>query len=53
MELDETELDETNLPEIEDMISVCADLVTVDGESNIIRLVHYTTQEFFERTWKK
>jgi hypothetical protein len=53
VELDETELDEINLPEIEDMISVCAGLVTVDGESNIIRLVHYITQEFFERTWKE
>ena len=42
-------LDEENLPEIEDIISVCAGLVTVDQESNIIRLVHYTTQEYFER----
>ena len=32
------------------MVSVCAGLVTVDEESDIIRLVHYTTQEFFERT---
>ena len=43
-------LDEENLPEIEDMVSVCAGLVTIDEESNIIRLVHYTTQEYFERT---
>lgn len=28
-------------------MSVCAGLVTVDGESNIVRLVHYTTQEYF------
>jgi ankyrin repeat protein len=46
----ESELDEDNLPEIEDMVSVCAGLVTVDEESNIIRLIHYTTQEYFERT---
>jgi hypothetical protein len=32
------------------MVYVCAGLVTVDEESNIIRLVHYTTQECFERT---
>ena len=32
------------------MVSVCAGLVTVDEDSNIIRLVHYTTQEYFERT---
>jgi hypothetical protein len=28
---------------------VCAGLVAVDKESSIIRLVHYTTQEYFER----
>jgi len=32
------------------MVSVCAGLVTVDKESGIIRLAHYTTQEYFERT---
>jgi ankyrin repeat protein len=50
VEVGECELDEENLPEIEDIVSVCAGLATVDEESNIIRLVHYTTQEFFERT---
>jgi len=47
VEIDEPELDEDNLPEIDDMVSVCAGLVTVDEKSNIIRLVHYTTQEIF------
>jgi hypothetical protein len=51
VEIGESELDEENLPEIEDMVSVCAGLVTVDEESDVIRLVHYTTQEYFERTW--
>jgi hypothetical protein len=51
VEIGESELDEENLPEVEDIISVCAGLVTVDEQSNIIRLVHYTTQEYFERTW--
>ena len=46
------ELDDDNLPEIQDMISVCAGLVTVNEENGIIRLVHYTTQEYFERTQK-
>lgn len=32
------------------MVSACAGLVTSDEESRIIRLVHYTTQEYFERT---
>ena len=49
VEMDESELDEENLPEIEHMVSVCAGLVTVDEESHVIRLVHYTTQEYFER----
>ena len=44
----ERQLNEDNIPDIEDIISVCAGLVTVDEESNVIRLVHYTTQEYFE-----
>jgi ankyrin repeat protein len=50
VEVSESQLDEANIPEIEDMISVCAGLVTIDEESGIIRLVHYTTQEYFDRT---
>jgi hypothetical protein len=46
----DSKLDEDNLVRIERMVSVCAGLVTVDEESGIIRLVHYTTQEYFERT---
>jgi len=51
VEISEPKLDEDNLSEIEVMVSVCAGLVTVDEESNIVRLVHYTTQEYFERSW--
>jgi hypothetical protein len=51
VELDTSELDEENLPETGDIVSVCAGLVTVDEESDIIRLIHHTTQEYFERTW--
>lgn len=49
VEIGESELDHDNLPQIEDMVSVCAGLVTVE-ESGIIRLVHHTTREYFERT---
>jgi hypothetical protein len=35
------------------MVSVCAGLVTIDEESEIIRLVHYTTQEYFEETQRQ
>lgn len=54
VEVDEPEFDPENLPDLTDMVSVCAGLVTVDEQSDIIRLVHYTTQEYFERnkaTW--
>ncbi|KAI9661738.1 MAG: hypothetical protein M1821_008977 [Bathelium mastoideum] len=54
IELNESTLDYENLNDIEEIVSVCAGLVTVDKESGIIRLFHYTTQEYFERvrsTW--
>ena len=41
-------LNNDNVYDIEDVISVCAGLVTVE-ESGVMRLVHYTTQEYFER----
>ena len=50
VEIGESELDAEHLPDLEDMVSVCAGLVTVDGQSDVIRLVHYTIQEYFERT---
>ncbi|KAG5809640.1 hypothetical protein H9Q74_005480 [Fusarium xylarioides] len=53
VELDETELDECNLPELEDMLSYCEGLVVVDEKSNIISLVHYTTQEYLDQVRHK
>jgi ankyrin repeat protein len=53
IEVGDSELDKDNLPQVEDILSVCAGLVTVDEESSIIRLVHYTTQEYFDRTRAK
>ena len=50
IEIGTSGFDERNLPEVEDMVSVCAGLITVDEESKIIRLFHYTIQEFLERT---
>jgi ankyrin repeat protein len=46
IEPEERDLDSTAIYEIEDVLSVCAGLVTVDVESDIVRLVHYTTQEY-------
>jgi hypothetical protein len=53
VEVGESKLDELNFSEIEDIVSVCAGLVTIDEEGGIVRLVHYTTQEYFERTQRK
>lgn len=39
---------EKNLIPTNDIISVCAGLVTVDERSDIIRLGHYTMQEYFQ-----
>jgi hypothetical protein len=50
VEVGDNELNTENLPQIEDVVSVCAGLVTIDDKSDIIRLVHYTTQEYFEQT---
>jgi ankyrin repeat protein len=49
-EIDEPALDPDNISEIDDIMSACLGLVTIDDESGIIRLVHYTTQEYLDRT---
>ncbi|KAL7972114.1 hypothetical protein HDV63DRAFT_402762 [Trichoderma sp. SZMC 28014] len=53
MELDSNnipeEFDDDCIPEIDLIVSSCHGLVTVDEESDVIRLVHYTTQEYFDR----
>jgi hypothetical protein len=41
--------DEDNVMDQELITSTCAGLVFVDEESNIVRLVHYSTQEYFAR----
>ncbi|KAK4078540.1 uncharacterized protein Triagg1_2871 [Trichoderma aggressivum f. europaeum] len=45
-----TAFDTDYIPDVKDLKSVCAGLVTTDEESGIIRLVHYTTQEFLHQT---
>lgn len=42
-------LHKDNVPQVKDIVSVCAGLVVVDEESEVIRLVHHTTQEWFGR----
>jgi ankyrin repeat protein len=52
VEPDSTEhcLDKENLPEEDELVCACAGLVAVDKASGIIRLIHYTAQDFFEKT---
>jgi hypothetical protein len=38
-----------NLSDMKVLVAVCGGLVTVDEESDIIRLVYHTTQRYFER----
>ena len=49
IESDEAYLDKDNIPEINDLVSICAGLVTIDEQSTVIRLAHYTTQEYLEQ----
>ena len=46
----DTDLDEEGLPDADTIVSVCGGLVTTDRGRSIIRLVHYTTQQYFEQT---
>ncbi|KAL6701697.1 hypothetical protein J3F84DRAFT_392180 [Trichoderma pleuroticola] len=50
VEIDEHGIDEENIPQIEEIISVCAGLVVTDEQSGMVRLVHYTTQEYLKQT---
>ena len=45
----DTSLDPRALPKMEALISSCCGLVVVEDESWIVRLVHYTTEEYFRR----
>ena len=50
VEVGESDFDPENLSLVEDLLSVCAGLVIVDDETNVIRLIHYTTQQYLEQT---
>ena len=49
IEPDTLDLDKENLSDLDEIVSFCAGLVIVDEETQIIRLVHYTTQEYLRR----
>jgi hypothetical protein len=49
LDSDLSSVDNENVVPSDLLITVCAGLVVIDTESNIIRLVHHTTQEYFDR----
>ena len=48
-----SDFDYKNLAEQELLVSLCAGLVIIEEQSGYIKLVHYTAQEYFERTQEK
>lgn len=46
-------LDPDCIPEMSLVVSICAGLVVVDEKANIVRSVHYTTQEYLERNHER
>ena len=45
----DSSLDSEALPKTDSLISTCCGLVVVEDGSQIVRLVHYTTEEYFKR----
>jgi ankyrin repeat protein len=48
---EEDSFDEDNLWRIEDIVSMCAGIITVDEQSDIVQLRHYTRYEFLKNHW--
>jgi hypothetical protein len=44
-----TKLDKGDIVDEEILLSICAGLISIERESGLVHLVHYTTQIFFER----
>lgn len=49
IELDELDFDVEAKDPIGLILDVCAGLLVFDGENKMVRLVHYTTQDYFDR----
>jgi len=46
VEIGSTDLDPENVPALRTVISSCLGLITVEGSSSTVRLVHFTLQEY-------
>jgi ankyrin repeat protein len=54
VEVDETAIDEDSILDTEQIFTICAGLVTIDEQSDTVRFIHFTTQEYLQRnreTW--
>ncbi|MCJ1334657.1 hypothetical protein MMC10_011369 [Thelotrema lepadinum] len=49
IESNTSDLDEDNIPDVDQMISICTGLITLDQENKVVRVAHYTIQEYFVR----
>ena len=49
---DNTDIKESHLPNLQMVLSLCGGLVVLDQESRKIRLVHETTQQFFQQYFR-
>ncbi|KAL4782320.1 ankyrin repeat-containing domain protein [Aspergillus varians] len=52
VEIGSPEFDEANITDIEQLTAYCCGLVIVDEQMSQVKLVHYTTQKYFQSTWK-
>lgn len=50
VDLDEDMLDPEAMPDVTTLVDICAGLITIDESSDVIRLVHLTTQDYFLRS---
>jgi ankyrin repeat protein len=50
---DQSDLSQDYIPRVGLLVSKCAGLVTVDEQADVVRPVHYTTQEYLERSLEK
>jgi len=47
VELGSTDFDISNIPSMSTLVTCCQKLITVDKEASIVRLIHFTLQEYF------
>jgi len=46
VEIGATDFDPENIPSIDTLLHCCQGLIMVDKEASIVRLIHYTAQEY-------